>query len=213
MRRFLVALGVLVALAGAVVGGVAVERTLLDEDDDDGISEAEHDRLVEACVAEGDRAAACVAYVAELVEWAEGEGIRYGELAGIMDDEFEQAEREEAERQQRQDRAAADADQRELDQLETFLETQAAQDCAERHGGPCDEATMARDDMAFLDCTTDTAAARGLAPGQVTGADMLACQQALDDGALVPRACRDDPGGDIAVADYGELIREGSVDE
>ena len=48
-RGLLLALTALAVLAGAVVGGIALDRTVLD-DEPAGISDAEHDRLIDACV-------------------------------------------------------------------------------------------------------------------------------------------------------------------
>jgi hypothetical protein len=82
-RRLLLALAALVVLGGAVVGGVVLERTVLD-DDPAGISDAEHDRLIDACVgATGEDAARapCTSWLADIVEVAEAEGVDYTRLA------------------------------------------------------------------------------------------------------------------------------------
>jgi hypothetical protein len=81
VRRLLVALVVLVVLAGAVVGGIVLDRTVLD-DDGTTITEAEHDRLIDMCNRVGDYSApaACTAWIAVMVERAEKEGMTYVEL-------------------------------------------------------------------------------------------------------------------------------------
>jgi hypothetical protein len=69
-----VALVVPLALGGAVIGGVVLERTLLD-DEASGISEHQHDRLIDACVAKDLDRAACTAWLADIVEVAEAESV------------------------------------------------------------------------------------------------------------------------------------------
>lgn len=205
MGRLLLVLVAVLVLGGAVVGGVVLNRTLLDDDEAAGITEAEHDRLVEACTQEGDAPAACPAYVADLIELAEAEGVGYAELASQMDEDFERAEREEQEREQAAEEAHQEQMERDVDRLFDSLEQEEARKCAERHGGPCSEETRVRDKAAEFDCVNNLAAQRGLPPGQVRGSDLVTCEQALSEG-LVPDACRDDPNGVIVVADYGELI-------
>jgi hypothetical protein len=80
-------------LAGAVVGGVVLDRTVLD-DEPAGITDAEHDRLVDACMAQGrvldeENPATCTRYVAELIEWGEKEGMTYVELAAEVEASME----------------------------------------------------------------------------------------------------------------------------
>jgi hypothetical protein len=79
-RRFLLALVALVVLAAAVLGGVVLERTVLDGDNYSEISEHQHDRLIDACVAKDLDRAACTAWLADIVEVAEAESVDYTRL-------------------------------------------------------------------------------------------------------------------------------------
>jgi hypothetical protein len=80
--RLLLTLAGLVVLAGAVVGGVVLGRTALD-DDQSSYSEREHDRLIRGCTDEGLRYSFCARWVG-IVEPAEGEELEYVELASIV---------------------------------------------------------------------------------------------------------------------------------
>jgi hypothetical protein len=85
-RRLLLTLTALAVLAGAAVGGAVLDRTVLD-DEPAGITDAEHDRLIDACVAEDLARAGCTSWLAEIVEVAEAEGVGYRTLAetfGVM---------------------------------------------------------------------------------------------------------------------------------
>jgi hypothetical protein len=79
VKRILVALVVLLALGGAVVGGVVLDRLVLV--DGSGITDAEHDRLIDACVAKDLDRASCTSWLADIVEVAEAEGVEYARLA------------------------------------------------------------------------------------------------------------------------------------
>jgi hypothetical protein len=60
-----------------------LERTVFD-DEPAGISDAEHDRLIDACVGAtgGDAARAfCTSWLADIVDVAEAEGVDYTRLA------------------------------------------------------------------------------------------------------------------------------------
>jgi hypothetical protein len=81
--RLLLALAGLVVLGGAVVGGVALDRTMLD-DDRSRYSEREHDRLIPGCPDEGLRYSFCAWWVGGIVEAAEGEDLEYVKLAAIV---------------------------------------------------------------------------------------------------------------------------------
>jgi hypothetical protein len=82
---------ILVVLAGAVLGGIVLDRTVLDHDGGSRFTEAQTGRLVHAC--EADLRAMepepdpffCLTYVASMVEWAEGEGLSYVELAAEVE--------------------------------------------------------------------------------------------------------------------------------
>jgi hypothetical protein len=199
VRLAVKSLGGVLVLAAATIGGVAVGRLVLDKDET--ISDAEHDRLVDACSAATDDPVQCVAWIAELIE--ERPDASYSDLAAYMLERQVEEEERAAEDEERAEAADRARQETQLRDLEDFLDEQAAQDCTERHGGPCDEATTIRDEMAELDCVRDNS------PDfpTVTGEVVRACLQALDDGlALPPRACRENPTGAIAVADYGDLI-------
>ena len=89
-RRLLVALVVLVVLTGAVFGGIVLDRTVLDDDEPAGISDVEHDRLVDACTAatramEADDPAGCASWIARMIEHGEGEGWDYVRLAAEVE--------------------------------------------------------------------------------------------------------------------------------
>ncbi|HKH25335.1 MAG TPA: hypothetical protein VKA42_07715 [Acidimicrobiales bacterium] len=75
-------------LAGAVLSGVVLDRMVLD-DERQGITEAQHDRLVRACNQAEDYTdpAGCTRFVAELVARAETQGMGYTKLAA----EFEES--------------------------------------------------------------------------------------------------------------------------
>jgi hypothetical protein len=81
-------------LAGAVGGGVAIGMALDDEPAAESITEAEHDRLVDACVAETDDHPLCVDWVAGVVEQANADGVGYVELTEMLAEEYEQDRRE-----------------------------------------------------------------------------------------------------------------------
>jgi hypothetical protein len=54
-----------------VVGGVVLDRTVLDDDEPEqaaGIGDAEHDRLIDACVAETEDRPFCTAWMAHVVD-------------------------------------------------------------------------------------------------------------------------------------------------
>jgi len=78
-----VAAGMLLFGAGAGVGyGVGQ----LVEPSNKGINDAEHDRLVDACVVSSDGdGAGCAAWVADLVDFVEGKGCGYGQAAQLLD--------------------------------------------------------------------------------------------------------------------------------
>jgi hypothetical protein len=102
MRRALLALAIFVAGAVAgVVGGVALAGDGDEEPEVVGISDAEHERLVDACESYGGDG--CYLYVAELVAWGEPRGLGYEELLVALDeDEQEAADRaDERERRRR----------------------------------------------------------------------------------------------------------------
>jgi hypothetical protein len=103
-RRLLLALAGLVVLGGAVVGGAVVGGIALDRlvlDDGSGITDAEHDRLVDACVAKDLDRASCTSWLADIVEVAEAEGVDYARLANYTNamlqafDEMEAIENQE----------------------------------------------------------------------------------------------------------------------
>ncbi len=77
-----------VLLFGAGVGvGYGVAHVV--EPGDMGVNDAEHDRLVNACVASPDgEGAACAAFVAGLVDFVEREGCGYSEAAKLLDIEM-----------------------------------------------------------------------------------------------------------------------------
>lgn len=92
-RGLLLALAALAVLAGAVVGGVVRDRTLLD-DEPARITDAEHDHLVDACMAQGrvldeENPARCTHYVPVLIDWGEKRGMTYVELAAEMEASME----------------------------------------------------------------------------------------------------------------------------
>jgi hypothetical protein len=80
LRGLLLALTALAVLAGAVVGGIVLDRLVLD-DESAGITDAEHDRLIDACVAKDLDRASCTSWLAGIVEVAEAEGVSYSRLA------------------------------------------------------------------------------------------------------------------------------------
>jgi hypothetical protein len=76
-----------IVVAGATfAGGVAVGRST--DRNSRGITEAEHDRLVDACVAETDDGPGCVSWVADLVVYAEERGLSYDQVSGLVVDEL-----------------------------------------------------------------------------------------------------------------------------
>lgn len=95
MRRLLICLGVLVALVAAFGLGLTTGRGSVDEPaPETGITEAEHDRLVDACVSESNAAAECTSYIAELVDTADDEGLSYAQVAEILAEGYEEQQRE-----------------------------------------------------------------------------------------------------------------------
>jgi hypothetical protein len=86
--RVVVAQVAVLVLAGAVLSGVVLDRMVLD-DERQGITEAQHDRLVRACNQADDYTdpAGCTRFVAELVARAETQGMGYTKLAA----EFEES--------------------------------------------------------------------------------------------------------------------------
>jgi hypothetical protein len=82
-RRLLLALAGLVVLGVAVVGGVVLDRTVLD-DDQSRYSEREPDRLIQGCTDEEVPYSVCVSWVGGIVEAAEAEELEYVELAAIV---------------------------------------------------------------------------------------------------------------------------------
>jgi hypothetical protein len=93
MKRLVVTLVAIVVLAGAVVGGVVLDRTVLD--DNQGITDAEHDRLVDACTTQArameteNPATICLAWIARISERADERGVGYAELADELDGWFD----------------------------------------------------------------------------------------------------------------------------
>jgi len=77
-----VALVVVAFLGGCVVGGRD------DEDSTDHVTDAEHDRLVDSCVAEVNNPSGCAAWIAGVVEAADEEGLSYVDLSQMLADEY-----------------------------------------------------------------------------------------------------------------------------
>jgi hypothetical protein len=95
-RGLLLALVGLVVLAAAVLGGVVLDRTVLETGS--GITEAQHDRLIHQCEVgerrryEDTRAPeACTPYVDALVAWDEHEAMSYRELSAEVNASLEDA--------------------------------------------------------------------------------------------------------------------------
>jgi hypothetical protein len=93
-------IGALVVVVGAVFGGGFLLGTATDDDtekDAAGITEAEHDRLLDACMASTSKPAACPGWVSGIVDAANERGCGYGEAADLIAwyfDRFEQPNRE-----------------------------------------------------------------------------------------------------------------------
>lgn len=86
MRRFLFVLGVLAVLAAVAGGGMVLGMAV--EGEPEGMTEAEHDRLVDACVTQTDNGPGCTAWAGALVEAADRDGMSYVEVAEGMEDAF-----------------------------------------------------------------------------------------------------------------------------
>lgn len=112
MRRT-VAVGAGVALlAVGAAGGYGV--AWLADDEPAGITEAEHGRLVEACVAETDDRPGCVEWIAESVAWADERGMSYSELSGVVADDLVEVQREADDRAADEDAARSERRAREV---------------------------------------------------------------------------------------------------
>jgi hypothetical protein len=86
-RRLLLVLVGLALLASAVVGGVVLGRTVLDDEPSEpvSISGAEHGRLVDVCVAAAEENTAdCAGFVDAFVGDAEDSGCGYAEVAEML---------------------------------------------------------------------------------------------------------------------------------
>ena len=82
MRRALLLFGALVVLAAAAGGGVVLGMAIEDDEHDDGITDAEHDRLLDVCIYEWDAPADCAEFVAAVVDEAVAAGCGCREAAG-----------------------------------------------------------------------------------------------------------------------------------
>jgi hypothetical protein len=84
-RRRLVVGVVAAALLGAsFVGGMATGR-VTDDDSVEGITESEHDRLLDTCIAETDEAGGCATVMADAIEMADADGWSYSRLTEWLD--------------------------------------------------------------------------------------------------------------------------------
>ena len=78
MRRTTTAGIGVVSLAMGAAGGYIIAQAV-DDDGPEGITETEHDRLVDACVAQTDDTPGCVEWIAETVAQANEEDLSYAE--------------------------------------------------------------------------------------------------------------------------------------
>lgn len=103
MRRTVAVIAGVALFAAAGAGGFAVAQVL--DDEAEGISDAEHDRLVDACVAQTDDTPGCVEWIAETVARANEQDVSYAELSSLVAEEL-------AEQQSEDEQRAADAQAR-----------------------------------------------------------------------------------------------------